>query len=54
MTTGSGRIYILHGHPGRDSDADYVWRRRAALNSIQSWKDVTASIWQNHTDARQH
>jgi len=54
VTTKSGRTYILRGHPSRDPDADYVWRRWAALNSVQTWKDVAASIWQKHTDAQHH
>lgn len=32
MTTESGRVYQLHGSPGRDSDAEYVfgtWKRFA-------------------------
>lgn len=43
--TQSGRIYHLIGEPGPDADADYVWKRWAAGNSVVSWTDVTDEVW---------
>ena len=50
--TATGRIYTLRGQPGGNLDAAYVWKQWAALNSVDSWKDVTTAIWQEHRDAR--
>jgi hypothetical protein len=32
VTTRSGRVYLLAGEPGFDSDAQYVWNRWLHLN----------------------
>ncbi|MEO8119743.1 MAG: hypothetical protein ABI606_10525, partial [Rhodoferax sp.] len=32
VTTRSGRVYLLAGEPGLDSDAQYVWNRWLHLN----------------------
>lgn len=48
--TETGRKYLLMGPPGGNIDAEYVWTRWAALNLVDSWKDVTAAIWQEHQD----
>jgi hypothetical protein len=50
--TRSGRTYALQGRPGGNLDADYVWNRWAALNSATAWKNVSASIWQQHLEAK--
>lgn len=47
-TTATGRVYALHGSPGVDLDADYVWSRWARTNSVESWTDVTEPVWDEH------
>lgn len=47
-TTATGRVYALHGSPGADLDADYVWSRWARTNSVESWTDVTGAVWEHH------
>lgn len=51
LTTGTGRIYVLRGRPGVDLDAEYVWDRWRGVNKVESWTDVTSSVWQQHVDA---
>ncbi|WP_333876375.1 hypothetical protein [Methylobacter sp.] len=41
ITTRSGRVYALLGHPGENDDADYVWERWKAFNHVRNEKDVT-------------
>lgn len=48
VTTGTGRIYVLRGRPGTDLDAEYVWGRWREVNKVESWSDVTSSVWQQH------
>jgi hypothetical protein len=40
--TTSGRRYVLLGPPGFDSDADYTWVLWSIINSVTSWRDITA------------
>lgn len=42
--TGSGRVYQLAGPPGRDPDADYVWRRWLEINELTEWVDVSGEL----------
>jgi hypothetical protein len=51
VTTGTGRIYVLRGRPGVDSDAEYVWGRWREVNKVESWSEVTSSVWRQHLDA---
>ena len=46
--TGKGRVYKLAGTPGTNLDAEYVWNRWAALNSVENWSDVTEAVWKDH------
>ena len=39
--TRSGKIYELHGRPGSDMSADYVFAQWCRLNEIDEWTDVT-------------
>lgn len=41
VMTESGRVYELVGHPGHDSDAEYVWRVWLSLLGEVTWHDVT-------------
>jgi hypothetical protein len=47
-TTSSGRLYLLSGAPGHNSDAMYVWGQWAIINSIESWTDITDAVWNEH------
>ena len=47
--TDSGRVYILRGRPGGDLEAAYVWERWTRINSADSWEDVTAAVWAQHS-----
>lgn len=47
-TTISGRVYLLMGAPAHNSDAMYVWSQWRVINSIESWTDVTDSVWNGH------
>lgn len=38
--TESGRVYGLIGKPGRNSDADYVWRRWVSMNMLSEWNPI--------------
>jgi hypothetical protein len=42
--TASGRVYQLEGAPGYDADAEHVWGYWAKVNSVKSWRDVTAEV----------
>jgi hypothetical protein len=44
--TKSGRVYALHGRPGRDGDADYTWSRWKDINGVTDADtvDVTAEV----------
>ena len=44
--TSSGRVYQLHGEPGQDRDAEYVWHRWCAINDVTTCKNVSEEIWQ--------
>jgi len=46
--TGSGRVYRLNGHPGGNSDAEYVWRRWQRINAVSDYDDVTQQVWAAH------
>ena len=46
--TKAGRVYLLHGPPGINMDAEYVWARWAFVNSVSSWTDVTEVAWNKH------
>lgn len=47
-TTKSGRLYLLNGDPGHNSDASYVWEQWAYIHSLETWIDVTDSVWTEH------
>lgn len=51
-TTRHGRRYRLHGRPGFNSDADYVWQRWRRLNDVDQWTDVTEEAWAAHLATR--
>ena len=42
--TNSGRVYKLHGPPGRTQDADYTWHRWLKQVGSPSWMDVTPAV----------
>lgn len=42
--TRSGRVYQLHGVPGVDRDAAYLWGCWASGEEEPTWPDVTAAI----------
>ena len=42
--TKSGRVYKLHGPPGRTQDADYTWHRWLKQMGSPSWADVTSTV----------
>lgn len=46
--TDTGRVYVLQGEPGSDTHATYVWSRWATLNAVESWEDVSGSVWSRH------
>jgi len=46
--TQSGRVYPLNGRPGHNSDADYVWKRWARINSVNEFIDVSAEVFGYH------
>lgn len=48
VTTSTGRLYLLSGAPGLNSDAMYVWDQWIKMYSIESWSDVTDSVWNQH------
>lgn len=50
-TTSSGRVYLLTGAPAHNSDAMYVWSQWRIVNSVESWTDVTESVWNEHLGA---
>jgi len=43
-TTASGRMYVLSGPPGRNTDAAWVWEQFAAANGIAEAVDVTSEF----------
>lgn len=45
VATKSGRVYLLHGRPGRDADAEYVWRAWKRINAVVTAVDVTHRVW---------
>lgn len=47
-TTSTGRVYLLSGAPRHNSDAMYVWDQWIKIYSIESWTDVTESVWNGH------
>lgn len=47
-TTVSGRVYCLHGRPGHDPDADYVFRGWSRVNDVTQTSDVTRELWEEH------
>jgi hypothetical protein len=51
-TTSTGRIYLLSGAPGHNSDAMYVWDQWIKIYSIESWSDITDSVWNEHIALR--
>ena len=48
VTTSAGRLYLLSGAPGLNPDAMYVWDQWIKMYSIESWSDVTDSVWDEH------
>lgn len=48
VRTSTGRLYLLSGAPGHNSDAMYVWDQWIKMYSIKSWSDVTDSAWNDH------
>jgi len=45
VVTRSGRSYRLHGTPGFDDDADYVWQNWKRINSVTHSADVSHRVW---------
>jgi len=43
--TRSGKIYELHGRPGSDIDAKYVFANWCEMNGITKVTDVTEEYW---------
>jgi hypothetical protein len=43
--TQSGRTYQLHGAPGYNADAQYVWEQWCVVNGVQISNDVTAEFY---------
>jgi len=43
--TQSGKIYELHGRPGSDPDADWVFEMWCNMNGIEKVMDVTDDYW---------
>lgn len=41
LLTRSGRRYHLHGQPGVDPDAEWVWGRWSLANQVARWTDVS-------------
>jgi hypothetical protein len=39
--TASGRVYEVHGDPGHNADAEYVWRMWMRANRLAETSDVT-------------
>lgn len=52
VTTSTGRRYVLHGPPGSDPDAEYVWSRWRRINGVETWADVTDRFWTQIQAAR--
>lgn len=50
--TETGRIYLLDGPPGNDTDAEYVWQRWTRLYGITEWRDITATVYLRSRTAR--
>lgn len=42
--TQSGRLYRLKGEPGYNADAEYVFRRWCAINSVEDGEDITERV----------
>lgn len=54
--TESGRRYRLVGRAGHDGDGEYVWRWWVRVASIESWTDVTPTLfpdWRRAVPAEQ-
>ncbi|WP_375184286.1 hypothetical protein [Aquabacterium sp.] len=48
-TTSSGRVYLLEGPPGRNSDAEYVFARYKRMYKLQDkTQDVTSHYYTRH------
>lgn len=47
ITTSSGRVYALLGHPGENADAEFVWTHWKKINNAQSEKDVTNEYYES-------
>jgi hypothetical protein len=43
--TSTGRLYILSDGPGFHPDAMYVWGEWVKIYSIESWTDISDSVW---------
>jgi hypothetical protein len=43
--TSTGRLYILSNGPGFHPDALYVWDQWLRIYSIESWTDISDSVW---------
>lgn len=46
--TSSGRVYELHGPPGLDPDAGYVWHVWKAVNHVTKAEDITEDVLSGH------
>ena len=44
MTTQSGRVYVLEGPPGRDSDADWVFGRWLKIMKAPKHRVITRTL----------
>jgi hypothetical protein len=42
--TASGRVYVLSGPPGRNSDAAWVWEQYAAASGVTDATDVSGEV----------
>lgn len=47
-TSESGRTYRLHGPPGNDPDAEYVFHSWCVINRVTRAVNVTDEVWQQH------
>ncbi len=47
--TSSGRVYELHGPPGLDPDAAYVWRIWAKVNRVTKADDISEDVISGQT-----
>lgn len=49
--TSTGRVYKLQGIPGINSDAEYTWNRWRRINDVDTFVDVSRTVWSEHKNA---